>query len=143
MIYNLPVKLEIGNKEFDIRSDFRAILDLIIALNDPSLTNQEKSIVILQVMYPDWKQIQDYQEAIKQAMWFISCGNYEFEDKPKAILMDWEQDFKLIVAPINRVLGYECRQVDYLHWWSFISAYYEIGECAFSNVINIRNKRKR
>jgi len=51
--------------------------------------------------------------------------------KRKAKLADWEQDFPLIVNPVNRVLGYEVRDCEYCHWWTFLSAYYEIGDCLF------------
>ena len=55
--------------------------------------------------------------------------------------MDWQQDFSLIVAPVNRVLGKEIRSLDYLHWWTFIGAYQEIGDCTFAQIVNIRQKK--
>jgi len=55
--------------------------------------------------------------------------------------MDWEQDFPIIAAPVNRVLGFECREVPYLHWWTFLAAYNEIGDCLFANVVSIRKKK--
>ncbi len=58
-------------------------------------------------------------------------------------LMDWEQDFPLIVAPVNRIMGCEIRSMRYLHWWSFLSAYMEIGECTFSAVVGIRQKKQK
>ena len=45
--------------------------------------------------------------------------------------MDGEQDFPFIVGPVNRVLGKEIQSLKYLHWWSFLSAYTEIGDCTF------------
>lgn len=141
MIYDLPTSLTIGDTEYPIRSDFRAVLDIIAALNDPDLTDKEKSFVTLFILYEDYTLIDDLEAALEKAMWFISCG--EQETKSTRRLMDWEQDFPLIVAPVNRVLGYECRACEYLHWWTFISAYYEIGECAFSTVVSIRDKKQR
>jgi hypothetical protein len=39
------------------------------------------------------------------------------------------------------VLGYECRSVEYLHWWTFMGAYMEIGgDCAFSQIVSLRSK---
>lgn len=143
MIYDLPTNLNINGKDYKIRSDFRAVLDILTALKDPNLSNYEMALVLLQILYIDYDEIDDYQEAINKAIWFIDCGEEYKPTRNKPALMDWEQDFKLIVAPINRILGYECRQADYLHWWSFISAYYEIGECAFSNIVSIRNKKQR
>lgn len=57
--------------------------------------------------------------------------------------MDWEQDFKYIVAPINRVTGTEIRSIEYMHWWTFIAAYYEIGDCTFAQIVRIRDKKAR
>jgi hypothetical protein len=30
---------------------------------------------------------------------------------------------------------------DYLHWWTFLGAYMEIGECYFQQVVGIRSKK--
>jgi hypothetical protein len=57
--------------------------------------------------------------------------------------MNWKHDFKSLVAPVNRVLGYEIRSVNYLHWYTFLSAYFEIGECQFQTIVSIRSKRMK
>ena len=67
----------------------------------------------------------------------------EQQTKKAPKLIDWEQNFAYIVAPINRVIGQEIRAIPYLHWWSFISAYYEIGDCLFAQIVSIRNKKAR
>ena len=58
-------------------------------------------------------------------------------------LVDWEQDYRLIVAPINRVTGQEVRALEYMHWWTFLLAYMEIGDCTFAQVVSIRSKRAK
>ena len=57
--------------------------------------------------------------------------------------MDWEQDFPWIVAPVNRVLGRDIREEMPLHWWSFLAAYYEIGDCTFAQIVRIRDAQAR
>ena len=75
---------------------------------------------------------------------FINCGEVEEYGKPdKKPIMNWNKDFPMLVAPINRVVGYDIRSVDYMHWWTFVSAYMEIGECTFQTVVGIRNKKQR
>lgn len=144
MNYYLPKSLEIRGQEFEIRSDYRAVLDAIAALNDPELSTAEQAEACLRIIYPERKSLPDQAEALKKAMWFIGCGEGRDDSAPKRPkIMDWEQDFSLIVPPVNRVLGYDCRGCEYLHWWSFIAAYYEIGDCAFAVVTGIRNKQKR
>ena len=61
--------------------------------------------------------------------------------KSSARLIDWQQDFDLMVAPINHILGFECRAAEYLHWRTFLSAYLEIPpESVFARVLRIREK---
>ncbi len=143
MMYDLPKSVEICGDEYKIRSDYRAVLDICIALSDPDLDENEKAYTILDIFYPDFENMPRdyYDEAIKQCFWFINCGDENQNQNQKTPkLVDWEQDFKLIVAPINRVMCAEVREKDYWHWWSFISAYYEIGECLFAQVVRIREK---
>lgn len=135
----LPTKLDIGDSMYDIRSDFRAVLDIYAALNDPDLDSREKAFIAMNILYEDFETIpQDlYKEALEKCLWFINCGDEMGQDDPTK-LMDWKQDFKLIVAPINRVTGKEIRSIDYMHFWTFTAAYYEIGDCLFAQVVRIR-----
>lgn len=142
MIYDLPKQLVVDGEPLDIRSDFRAALDIITALSDPNLSDREKEEVFLKILYVEPYKILNRIEALERGMWFLSGGEDDSPDsKSKPQLMDWEQDFRLIVSPVNRVLGYECRQRKYLHWWTFLGAYMEIGECTFSTVCRIRAKQ--
>lgn len=145
MMYELPKSLEVSGVEYEIRSDFRAVLDICAALSDIDLTNEEKAYVCLDIFYPFFSEMppEHYEEAIKKCFWFINCGADEENNRKAPKLMDWEQDFQYIVAPINRVLGTEIRAVEYLHWWSFISAYYEIGDCTFAQIVRIRDKKAK
>lgn len=145
MRYDLPTSVEVNGKEYTVRSDYRDILNIIEALSDSELTDSDKAEVMLDIFYPDFIEIpvSDYEEAIKKCMWFISCGDNQKDDKKKPKLMDWQQDFPLIVAPINRVIGKEIRSIDYLHWWTLIAAYQEIGDCTFAQVVAIRNKKAK
>lgn len=144
-VYDLPTSLEVGGTEYEIRSDYRAILDICIALSDVNLSEQDKAIVAITIMYPAFEEMpqEHYAEALQKCFWFINCGGDEGATRKGPKLMDWKQDFQYIVAPVNRVLNTEIRAVKYLHWWSFISAYYEIGDCTFASVVRIRNKKAK
>lgn len=141
MVYELPTSVKVCDTEYAIRSDFRAVLDICIALEDPELELQEKAIVALTIFYPDFEEMptEHYTEALKRCFWFINCGAEEDKTRKAPKLMDWEQDFQYIVAPVNRVMGAEIRSMEYLHWWTFISAYYEIGDCLFAQIVRIRD----
>lgn len=144
MIYDLPKSLEVCGTTYAIRSDFRAVLDICTALSDSLLSNEDKAIALLTILYPDYYNMppEHHQEAIEQGLWFVGCGE-ENQNRKAPVLMNWEQDFKYIVAPINHVVGKEIRAVDEMHWWTFISAYYEIGDCYFAQIVRIRDKKAR
>lgn len=145
MRYDLPVSVEVNGTEYEIRSDYRDILTIIEAISDKELTDQDKAEVMMDIFYPGFHDMPsvDYEEAIKQALIFINCGEEEKNERTSEKLMDWEQDFPIIVSPINRVIGQEVRALTYLHWWSWMSAYLEIGDCLFAQVVNIRRKKSK
>ena len=142
--YELPTSLNIRGVDYSIRTDFRAILDVLIALNDKDLDENDKTIVLLQIMFIDWQSIprEHLQEAANKAVEFIDC-NCKDDGKPSPKLIDWEQDAALIIPAVNKVAHKEVRAVEYLHWWTFFSYYMEIGESLFSNVVGIRQKKAK
>lgn len=145
MMYDLPTSVEVGGVEYEIRSDYRAILDICTALSDPDLSPQDRALIVLDIFYPTLPDMptENYNEAVKRCFWFINCGE-EGQNQKSPKLMDWEQDWQRIVAPINRVCGKEIRSTEYMHWWTFIGYYYEIGgDCLFSQVVSIRDKLAR
>ena len=133
----LPTSLNVAGEEYPIRTDYRVILTIFAAFNDPNLNDREKFTICLNCLYkviPD-----DYEDAIKQAMWFIDGAELPGNGS-SARLMDWEQDEGMIFAAVNRVAGKEIRAVEYLHWWTFLGFFYEIGEGRFATVVGIRSK---
>ena len=71
------------------------------------------------------------------------CGSEEDQDQKSPKLVDWEHDFKHIVAPINRVVGEEVRSISYMHWWTFLGLFMEIKDTSYSTVLNLRGKKAR
>ena len=140
----LPTAVEIGGAEYTIRTDYRDILNIFAILGDAELDGQDKALGMLVVFYPDIERIPDamYNDAVQRCFWFINGGD-EDQNRPAPKLMDWEQDFRYIISPINRVVGQEVRNVPYMHWWTFLSAYYEIGECLFAQIVRIRDHLAR
>jgi hypothetical protein len=155
MIGYLPKQLNINGTDRAIRSDFRVALLIFQAYNDPELMEDEfrheKTITMLECMYENLDSMSpgDYREAAKQASWFLDGGNTtssKSKNRQVKKIIDWEQDEQLIFSAVNKVAGLETRSVDYLHWWTFLGYFNEIGEGLFSSVINIRqklNKHKR
>lgn len=151
MDYGLPTSVTIGGHDFPVRYDFRVIMDIFEAINDPDMDDQERVIAVLTMFFPDYENLPDYEEAVKKLFWFINGGEEAADRRKRPKLVDWQQDYRLIIAPVNRVLGQESRSIHYdaktntggLHWWTFLAAYQEIGDCLFAQVVRIRSKRQK
>ncbi len=146
MSYELPENVGIDGVLYEIRSDYRAALDICTALSDPELSGEEKAAAALTILYPAFGSAmppQHFEQAIRELYRFLNGGADEPDGRPQPRLVDWEQDFPLIAAPVNRIVGCEIRALPYLHWWTFLAAYQEIGDCTFAQVVGIRSKQAR
>ena len=146
--WDFPTSLNIGGVDYEIRTDYRAVLDLFTALSDPELTDEDEQVtaymqnrVMLEIMFPQCDDIplEHMQEALEKVTEFIDMGISDDRKKPKT--MDWEQDAPILIPAINRVLNCEIRAQKHIHWWTFLGAYMEIGESLFSNIVHIRQKK--
>lgn len=151
--WKLPTSLNVGGTDYKIRTDYRVILDILAAMNDPDIfepgmsqeeMQQEKVMTMLQILYVDFENMppRDWKEGAEKACDFIDCGIKD-DEKPKPRTMDWDQDAPLIVPAINKSVKIDVRSVKYMHWWTFFGLYMEIGESTFSTVVSIRDKKRR
>lgn len=117
-VWKLPKSVKVNGKEYRIRSDYRAVLDILCAINDPDIVDgmseEEKNLeiytTILAIFYEDFDYlpIEDWEEALKTAKEFIDCG---FKgDKKKPQLMDWKKDAKILIPAINKVAHEDIRE---------------------------------
>ena len=122
------------------------MIDVLIAMNNPDYDNLEKWLYCLESMIVDFDDLPEeyYKDACDALSEFIDMGQGNDSKKVKPKTMDWEQDATMIVSAVNRVQGKEVRSVEYMHWWTFLSAYMEIGgDCLYSQVLNIRQKKAK
>lgn len=139
--WKLPTSLNIGGVDYNIRTDYRVILDVIQAFSDNKKDNDDKWFYCMIALFGSAKVIpkKDYEEAVKKVVEFIDMGLKA--DKPKPHTMDWEYDAQLVIPAINKVIGKEVRSLEYMHWWTFLGSYMEIDNCLFTHVLTIRQKR--
>lgn len=150
--WELPESITVGDTEYAIRTDYRAILDILTAMNDPeivdkSMSEDEKNmqyvLTMLHILYVDFDKMPEgyWQEATEKAIGFIDCGIKD-NGKPKPRLMDWQQDAPLIAPQISKIIGRDIRGAD-MHWWTFLGYYMDIGDGAFATIVSIRDKLKK
>lgn len=149
MIGALPEVLTVGGEDYSIRTDYRNVLQVFEAFQDPELQPEEKWIVAIYLLFEDFTCADDVLEAaqngfdlgeaMKQISWFISAGQPEKQvlEQPT---YNWTQDEQMIFSAVNKVAGRETRELEYLHWWTFLGYFNEVGEGTFSFIVGIRHK---
>ena len=140
-IWNLPETIMVGNCEYKIHADFRDVLAVIGHLENENNPEWLRWKIAVAVFYDGSIPDNYAQEAMQKMADFIA---YEkSNDKPGPRLIDWEQDASAIISGINKVSGFEIRSHRFLHWWTFLSYFNEIGEGQLHTIVSIRDKKKR
>lgn len=142
MIGALPKALTVNGKIYSIYSDYRVALLIFSMCNDDTLNDKAKTYGCIQLLYKHHDQIpnSDLYEAAEQAKWFLDGGDMPKSKRQPKPLINWDQDEGIIFPALNKVAGKEIREIDYMHWWTVLGLFNEIGEGLYSNVINIRYK---
>ena len=146
MTWELPTALTVNGTERPINSDFRDVLTILEAYDDPDLEPSEKVYVCLAVLYADFEDMprEDYGDAYEQATWFLDGGNDRAsESRKKARTVDWVQDTPILFPSVNQSAGFEVRSVDYMHWWTFLGYFMEMQKSTYATVLSLRDKKAR
>lgn len=156
-VWELPKSLNVCGKNYKIRTDFREIVDILRAFNDPDLNDTDRILTMIDILYTDIEIVEnmgtiyvlsggkplpqeEVTEAIQKGVEFIDAGT-EGDNKPKPRIMDWEQDAPLIFPSVNKIIGHDVRAKKYMHWWTFLGYFMEIPDGTFLQVVNIRQKK--
>ena len=138
----LPVAVEIEGKEFAINTDFRECLKVVMAFEDDEITNFEKQMILLQVMYP--VRPDDTEKAIEMAVKFLDGGiesGLEQSDEKPVRLFSWAKDANYIFAAFKQTHGIDLDIEKDMHWWKFVALFMDLGsETFFQNLIGLRKR---
>lgn len=140
MIGRLPQELEVGGRLLPIRTDFRDVLNLFPMFDDTKLTDAEKAYVACRNIYKCSITADIFDEAFEKLSWFIDGGDMPKEEAPVKVL-DWEKDERVLMPAISKTVGVpDIRSLPYMHWWTFLGAFGELGDGLFTMILNIRRK---
>jgi hypothetical protein len=141
LIERLPDAVEIDGREYLLNTDFRTCLRVILAFEDPELTNAEKQMVMLNNIYPEMPE--NIQAALDQANKFLNGGNVEKSEEEGVFLprlYSFSKDANFIFAAFKQTHDIDL-STEQLHWWKFIALFMDLGgETTFSNLIQLRKK---
>lgn len=139
----LPTAVEIDNKTYELNTDFRICIKIILAFEDNVLIMQEKQVLMLNLLY---KEIPENNIiACDMAIKFLNCGEKGQESSVSSLgrLYSFEKDSKYIYSAIKQSHNVDLEQVEYLHWWKFVYMFLDLNEnCFFNRIIYMRRQKK-
>lgn len=142
LVDNLVDKIEVDGTIYEIDTDFRNCLKIIIAWEDDYLTNEEKVYITLDRLFGQIPE--NVEMAFKKSILFLNLGEEsdEKDTKSRKRLYSFKQDSKYIFSGVDRATGGKLSSGVKYHWWLFITAFMEMPQdCFFSNIINLREKK--
>lgn len=138
--WQLPVTARIGEKDYNLHTDYRDILEIFSYLDDPDLPELFRWRIALGLFFEGEIPPEDVTRAAEYFVWFVNCGQSPQGGEP---LISWQQDGAMIAAEINKASGQEIRSMPYLHWWTFLGWFHTIGQGQLSTVVSLRSKLRR
>ena len=157
IIDTLPLTIPVGGRDLPIETNFRTGMLFELMMMSGEVPEEEKIEYAVNLYFPNEfpRSAAEQREAIDGMLWFYMCGDQErrepaangsgSSDKPSIVkrIYDYEVDAPMIYAAFLSQYGIDLQDVEYLHWWTFVGYYMEIGDCTFSTIISIRRKQQQ
>lgn len=140
-------KLPTEYEGFPIDTDFGIGIQIMQALENEDLSQQEQIMVALSLLYLAEDKdgnpltLPDTQTAMNGLVWFLTGWNHDnnkTNDKEK--VTDWDVDQWRIYSAFRQHYGINL-QTDNLHFWEFMGLLSTLPECAYTRIIDIRAKK--
>lgn len=142
-----PKYVEVNGRKYKINTDFRVAIECNRIAEDNTIGDFERILGIICTLYEDkaLDNPEDYEELLKVAKKYLSCGEELDIEHNKEPDMDFIEDEKYIKSSFKYDYNYNPYDMKYLHWWEFYNdlnnlSNSELGDCCILNRIrNLRN----
>lgn len=144
LIEKFPTVAEVDGVEYELDTDFRTCLKIILAFEDMMLTKQEKIFIMLELLYKN-NVPQNINRAAELATLFLDCGAEDKEESAQEKrVYSFEKDSQYIYTALNQTYGIDLDNTDYMHWWKFCMMFRDLKEdCFFTRLIDLRNRKNK
>lgn len=140
-------KLPTEYKGYPIDSDFQTGIQIMQALEDEELSQQEQMGVSLSLLFLTEDEdgnslpLPNEQTAVEGLMWFLTDWNHDHNRKTdNTRVTDYDIDQWRIYSAFRQHYGINLN-MDKLHFWEFMGLLTTLPECAYTRVIDIRSKK--
>lgn len=131
LIHKLPIQVE----EMKINTDFRISILFELLMQNQKMRKELKIMKALQLYYPDFEKISNYEIAIEQMLWFYKCGK-ELDNSNKRNtnhnrynqIYSYEFDDTYIYSAFLQQYHIDLQEVEYMHWWKFKALFDGLSE---------------
>ena len=143
-ILKLPSSFFLQGREYAFNADWRPCVNIMRMFERNDLTDSEKIECMVEIFYKDEIPYRLVPEAAQKAVWFLNLGDESTDKKGSSVgrLFSWEQDLKFIISAVDKSAGFSIRSKEFYHFWEFMSAFFESGECVFNTIVHQRKLKK-
>lgn len=140
----LPTKIKVNDNIYNINSEYKNILNIILAFEDEMLTLEEQYFILIKCLYIEDVLEEDIEEAIKKGIKFIDCGEEPKNDKTnKPRTYSFKKDGNYIFSGINQTHHIDIEEKHNLHWWKFVSFFMDMNtDCMFGELMYYRVRKQ-
>lgn len=140
LIDKFPDAVTVCESKCKINPDFRNCLTILLAFEDPELTEQEKQLIMYERLYE--KKPPVCPEAFLAAVWFLNGGKDRENPDTAERVYSFSKDAEYIYGGIRQTHSIDLESVDSMHWWKFLMLFMSLDESCFLNkIIALRSKK--
>lgn len=126
---------------YPIDSDFQIGIQISQCLADEELSETERFLTAADLLFPEEEKRPGIVEAAEGLKWYLTEYHHDnnINEKSDVIVMDFDIDQWRIYAAFLNQYRIDLNTTQ-LHWFTFMGLLVNLQECAFTNVMNIRQK---
>lgn len=127
---------------YPIDSDFQTGIQISQCLIDESLSETEQFYAARDLLFPDKKNRPSIEETAEALKWYLNEFYHDNNtgDNSDVPVMDFDIDQWRIYSAFFNQYGINLNTAE-MHWFTFMGLLSNLNECAFTNVMNIRQKK--
>lgn len=134
-----PQCVKVGNQKYPINTDYKVSLKCLNIINDNTISDTERTLAVIYTLFGFIPKDEEISEFIRLSEMYLGCGETQVEHLERKKDMDFDYDFKYMVASF--MSDYRINLVDEdMHWYQFVNLLQGLTEeSILSRIRELRN----
>ena len=135
-----PEYVQVDGQQFKLDTDFRTGLKCFEVINDPDISDYERSLAVIYLLLDDLPENVNFEKLMDVLKVYLSCGRKDDNSGSGGKKdMDLNEDENYIVSSFMHDYGIDLTRPLQMHWWRFIALLDGLSsECILSRIRDIR-----